>query len=126
MTERYFYTDPLAAAWMAKHFGMRFRPDCYSDRALPEGEDITRFAHPRFGGRFYVHPDSLPLLQPQLGDLISHLGVRAWRIDRVEETTYTHVAFGVERLDRFTFKSDCPQIIQRKRLAFHWPESEPV
>jgi hypothetical protein len=21
-SQRYFYTDPLAAAWMAKHFGM--------------------------------------------------------------------------------------------------------
>ena len=24
MTRCYFYTDPLAAAWLAKHFGMRF------------------------------------------------------------------------------------------------------
>jgi len=27
MTIRYFYTDPLKAAWMARHFGMKFIHD---------------------------------------------------------------------------------------------------
>jgi hypothetical protein len=36
---RYFYTDPLAAAWMAKHFGMRFWNTEHEIHVLPLAEN---------------------------------------------------------------------------------------
>jgi hypothetical protein len=59
---RYFYTDPLAAAWMAKHFGMRFRN-------MNNGAEITIqhiIQHATTGNvcNICIHPDSLHLLEP--------------------------------------------------------------
>ena len=112
MAERYFYTDPLAAAWMAKHFGMRLRPDCYSERALPDGEDITRFAHHAFGGRFYVHPDSLHLLEPREADLYATDIGCGWLATTPSESWKRQVGHF--------------RIVQRKGMAFFWPESVPL
>lgn len=65
---KYFYDDPIAAAWMAKHFGMEFVIE-------PSGDVVT---WKEFGvvslkswvERFYIHPDSLHLLEPQNGDCV--------------------------------------------------------
>ena len=70
---RYFYTDPLAAAWMAKHFGMEF--DWFSDQGNgPVAQTPESIAHdilyPGTGGRYYIHPDSLHLLEPQARDTV--------------------------------------------------------
>jgi hypothetical protein len=82
MTEkRYFYRDPLAAAWMAKHFGMKFT-DAEGERIFARmGRNLYRKERrPAETGRFYevavfvdkvyIHPDSLPLLEPQENDVI--------------------------------------------------------
>ena len=80
MTRRFFYTDPLAAAWQAKHFGMQFRK--WSEEGVPEdsnelidtrnpfaySDDSCTFTAKELAevmGRqtfkAYVHHDSLPI-----------------------------------------------------------------
>jgi hypothetical protein len=68
---RCFYTDPLAAAWMAKHFGMRLLYP--NDNDVLKGElyyGLLKDAEgePDVFSRLYVHSDSLRLLEPQVGD----------------------------------------------------------
>jgi hypothetical protein len=83
----YFYTDPLAAAWMQKHYGMRF--------LTPHGDELRWFDGKMMFGKpyplegsvlegktlliesldpHYIHPDSLHLLEPRAGDLVSITG----------------------------------------------------
>lgn len=109
MTKRYFYTDPLAAAWMAKHHGMRFQhnPDgneCDIQALFAAG--VFRFQKMML----YIHPDSLAILEPKPLDL-------AWNEEK--------------RL--FFFFGSLPQgevngykIILRNGKHFLWPEVEEV
>ena len=113
---RYFYTDPLAAAWMAKNFGMRLRPDCYGERPLLLGEDVTRFEHPRFGGKFYIHTDSLPVLEPMIGD--KDADGLVYRM-----CGYHDKLSWVDRYDNFCHEESRTSI--REGKPFMWPESEP-
>lgn len=119
MTGRWFYTDPLAAAWMAKHFGMHF-----TDIDQLEVFPLNWTSPLLHGVRMYVHPDSLHLLEPQVGDMISHLGMRAWRIDATDGYAYFHPKMPNESIDRFTLKADMPKIIQRNGIPFMTPEME--
>jgi hypothetical protein len=112
--KRFFYTDPLAAAWMAKQFGMCFYPD-------PDGDTFSahefHLSEKGFYGDWnmdailYIHPDSLHLLDPKVGDL-------AWWSMKdgggcLCEATPMLITQGGVR-----------SIIQRKGVAFMWPESE--
>lgn len=118
---RYFYTDPFAAAWMAKHHGMRFLHYGTNN----ECDILALFAAGVF--RFQIikleiHPSSLPLLEPQKGDkgrdaddtpVVAHRdGEWSFEYGAVEE------AYGRDDVD-FPIK-----ITQRNGLAFMWPESE--
>ncbi len=115
--ERYYYTDPLAAAWMAKNFGMNF------------WDADTGITVSRYDGGLYdeclfnIHPDSLHLLEPQEDDLGIGVDDGAGRIyvvfnrgrwEWVNSTTYQSAPkqFKLER------------IIQRDGKPFHWPKSE--
>jgi hypothetical protein len=70
MTERFFYRDPLAAAWMAKHFGMQYTeklktfgktdwqdPECYLAGLPRSGK--TEWSR----CNYYIHHDSYPILE---------------------------------------------------------------
>jgi hypothetical protein len=92
---KFFYTDPLAAAWMDIHFGMRFLDARGNDiwfqpinssfgyflnREKPVqlqfvskgNEERASFLHPELTfkplDRAYIHPDSLHVLEPQEAD----------------------------------------------------------
>ncbi|WP_020471507.1 hypothetical protein [Zavarzinella formosa] len=114
---RYFYTDPLAAAWMSKHFGMRFvypnghSADLNHDMSCNWQLNYTRW---------YICDDSLHLLKRQVSDLVrlqwldDSISVREWEeIDSCTE----------EGLDRDVRVR--PIVIQRNGMAFHSPEVEP-
>lgn len=109
--KRYYYTDPLAAAWMAKHFGMRFYEGL---EPFEDGEpfEIEQYGILKEAARqawnecysknpyVYIHPDSLHLLEPNKAtDHIIH--------DENEQGEILR-----------------SRIIQRNGLAFMWPESE--
>jgi len=109
---RYFYTDPLAAAWMAKHFGMRF---LHYDTEN-ECDILALFAAGIF--RFQVikltlHPDSQPLLEPRVGDVAQTDGA----MNRIKDIVL------VELRDYLKANGGY-RIIQRDGKAFHWPEVE--
>lgn len=110
MTEnRYFYTDPLAAAWMVQHFGMRF--DCKEAEtpwdicASTMCQTLTDDDEP-----FYIHPESLPLLAPRAGDLILHKN----KAQIVTEGDLGAARYCVDALGAF--------IIQRDGKPYFWPE----
>jgi hypothetical protein len=64
---RHFYTDPLAAAWMAKHFGIEFRYWRWNDLSF-QFTPVNARAVELDSSKLYIHPDSLHLLEPQVGD----------------------------------------------------------
>ncbi|WP_435008031.1 hypothetical protein P12x_005298 [Tundrisphaera lichenicola] len=118
---RFFYTDPLAAAWMAKHFGMQLQYiEHYSDDSWYAKichEKIVDIAA-KYGFDSYelkeihIHPDSLHLLEPQEGDYV----------DLHPNGLLIHN--GAEFNDAFLKRESNWRIIQRNGIAFHWPESE--
>jgi hypothetical protein len=115
---RYFYTDPLAAAWMAKHFGMKFNEglptvEFSSD---PVGRNMTAVlvTVDDLFPRFHVHPDSLHLLKPRVGDSTSDGTVD----ENMGELQVHHIYEYYSEIDGDT------RIIQRDGKPFHWPEVE--
>ena len=145
----FFYTDPLAAAWMAKHFGMKFGVkhngvvhwNCIGQinqpfEPLQRPEDILDPIAETVP--LYVHPDSLHLLEPRGCDLIQyvicggpviHFGVFGGlensghgEKDLIKLLSSTQTDIG-ESTGFFALKSDC-KIIQRNGIPFMWPESE--
>lgn len=99
---RYFYTDPLAAAWMAKHFQMQI-----GDYTTSE-ETICFWGFQEGCNKFYIYPDSLSILQPQGGDLIE-------------------VTIGTEQYTLYYYSGGLApgdKIIQRNGKQFFWPEVE--
>lgn len=124
MVTRYYYTDPLAAAWMAKHFGMKFTNDVATDSRCAENmgkllsmamdEEVTIHA------RFIIHPDSQHLLEPQ-----------QWDVLQAADSTAVSYYDGFYRKDEgFVFHDESAhksvKIIQRNGLSFMWPESEGI
>lgn len=106
MTRRYFYTDSLAAAWMAKHFGMRFWNESHEIHVLPlvDGEKE---------GKWTIQPDSEGILGVRLGDIVSMTKA----MDRYA------VVNAEELRDAFNETGDY-KIIQRRGIPFFWPEQE--
>lgn len=130
-SERYYYTDPLAALWMHKHFGMKLVHyatqehveeyggalgeewnwlDCLPMDTGPEIEmtrDVLGWLE-RCGGKIYIHPDSLHLLEPQNGD-IGNCG-------EAYDKGRWHSGAGMSCGE--------PEIISRNGIPFMWPEEE--
>lgn len=105
---RYFYTDPLAAAWMAKNFGMKFNGGTEFDEPYRHSEidEVT--------SKFYIHPDSVKLLEQRVGDLV-------W-LD-MGESCMPSIGSLIEDEEGRKLCLDCP-ILQREGKAFIWPEVE--
>lgn len=113
---RLFYSDPLDAAQMMRHFGMRF-VSWHSGKEYEPCVILANAGSPiksvREGQRYVIHPESLHLLEPQVGDW-------AWCVElkRPMECDSSEVAEYVRR------RGDAWSIFQRNGHAFHWPESE--
>jgi len=115
MTRRFFYTDPLAAAWMAKHFKMDIRIDDPDGKVFLETTLIHGLREWRdaisasTGYKFYIHPDSLHLLDPRRDDLVTadwYEGTMLWEVDEVGDIDAGWV------------------VLRRSNKPFHWPECE--
>ncbi len=126
MTEkRHFYTDPLAAAWMAKHCDMQLYLgiypddfDSYGSRNWQHCQDDWFYRQVRLGQvapRFYIHPDSLPLLEPRPRDLIRFVNADA------DSLVYRLVKEGE---DTSYSCEDWFRIVDREKKSFMWPETE--
>ncbi|WP_143393538.1 hypothetical protein [Fimbriiglobus ruber] len=118
---RFFYRDPIAAAWMARQFGMRFRsweqefefrPDDL-EFAVQRAMRDERLKQPPIR----VHPDSVGLLEPREGDLV-FTGLKfeyelVWRDHkglRIDTSQGTRYPTGL-------------MVIQRNGKPFIWPEA---
>ena len=121
MTARYFYCDPLAAAWMQEHFGMRF-VSRDSGKEFEKSLLVFNAGSPvesiRKGQVYVVHPESLPLLEPKLGDLVF--------AGRPDNDLGEILEFGPFVHKEAQAHLRVVEIIQRDGKAFHWPESVPA
>jgi hypothetical protein len=142
--KRYFYTDPLAAAWMAKHFGMKLyriitqdmvdeygcgkageQFDWTDSSVMQDADtvgDLLFHLYDLDYGCIYVHPDSLHLLQPQLLDLLFYAE------QRVCLPVYEEEQKDKPSVDKCAAKHDIEAgicvVMQRNGTPFMWPESE--
>lgn len=119
MTRR-FYTDPLAAAWMTKHFGMRFQVVCGETMftVVSGREQVFQSAD----GRLYIHLHSLRLLEPQAGDVVQNPDEEVARV--CLDAKPVVMPGWVKLSEAKEFVGTAATIIQRDGKAFHWPESE--
>lgn len=67
MEKRYYYSDPLTAAWVKKNFGIAFNREGYPDKYKEDFSDwhgcgLSEVMHKDGFGKFYIHADSLHLL----------------------------------------------------------------
>jgi hypothetical protein len=119
-TAKYFYDCPLKAAWMAKHFGMRFSGDKYCLQFDAYGSKPMYYPD-----LYIIHPDSLRLFDPQPFDLLQG-SFCFGRLDYyvlVKEKFNGHgEQITQDRLSDGTFNLD--KIIQRDGVSFMWPARE--
>lgn len=129
---RHFYTDPLAAAWMAKHFGMLFGHDTakygivWFDNADDCLMEASRDAMEKYSFKWFVSPDSLHLLEPKAGD---YCVIDNERIERCQAIASEQEIGGLKRsvilLDgSYRLRHEVKRIIQRDGKPFFWPEVE--
>ena len=120
---RAYYTDPLKAAWMQIRFGMKFSanlpelPDAYlrpfdamhhfEQKGLHDAVCIT-CTDP--DDRFYIYPDSIPLLRPRPGDVM-----------RWGDAVFVYGESPPRHLPEWHKEIS---IIQRNGEAFHWRKFE--
>lgn len=119
---RYYYTDPLAAAWMVDKFRLTLNDGIGSART------VFHYAYEVGVEKFYIDADYTSFLLPQEDDLIC-MGndVIAWVC---RNGVVNEISPEVMR-DFITIKSaECfiedheAKIIQRNGVAFMWPERE--
>lgn len=110
---RKYYEDPLAAAWMAKHFGMKFKSARGQNMYFDGGSDFRTEKDCGFyaGEYYHIHPSSLHILEPMAGDV---------------GTVYNGHAANFrdgywEHNDGQREPASEGKIIQRQGIPFHWP-----
>jgi hypothetical protein len=117
--KRYYYTDPLVAAWMAKHFGMRFYCDALEPFEYEGANDLLQEMGE--GEKAYIHSDSLHLLEPKDGDFIEIKDSDYQRGSFITSVQHSHSnALGLPA-DHAYRKKDY-RVIQRDGKPFFWPE----
>lgn len=114
---KYYYDDPLAAAWMAKHFGMTF--EGWGGGIPADIEDL---------GRIFVDDVSAEIIQPKINDLVEIRYGHRFAVSTVtavldEEDEDFEASFETDDT-HWSSHSDLVRIIQRNGIAFHWPEAE--
>ena len=136
---RYFYDEPLAAAWMAKHFGMRFFSDkvnpghgcpLWLSDLLDDGFGnrelfipVERLGEVVKSKRCYIHPDSLHLLDLVDGDKVTRSMGVVGCFGRAHQDGPQGVYWA--GTTGFDPPDGNEQIIERDGKPFFAPESEP-
>ncbi len=121
MTDRYFYTDAVKAIFMAKNFGMKFESEASGEIYYDFKYGIIE-TESLWDEGFYIHPDSLPLLEPMAGDLgLDSEGEPHIYLKESGQKPRWHL---YTTYDFPEYRPSAIQIIQRDGKAFHWPEKE--
>ncbi|QEL16783.1 hypothetical protein [Limnoglobus roseus] len=103
---RYFYKDPIAAAWMAKHFRMKLLAGKFTLQAESVDTFLRLLAEGMEIDTIVVQKESIPLLDPKVGDMVEDDGRGKLRI-----LTEQH----------FPYTANLKQIVQRNGRAFIFP-----
>jgi hypothetical protein len=85
------------------------------------GIDVAPIANIHEEGRFYIHPDNVPLLEPRPGEILIRAGVEE-HVTMHNLFLFVHRAPDTEHL--FESFHESGMIIQRNGLPFHWPQAE--
>lgn len=116
MTKLY-YNDPLKASWMAREFGVRYSNGDHEICVIPF---VDALAEDKI---YYIHPDSLHILQPVEGDVLRLViglaippDVRYYNWERIERSLA--IEYGKAPSWHHT------GIIRRNGKAFFMPEVE--
>lgn len=128
-----YYRCPLQAAYMNKEFGVEFK-----DANPKTGTEawLGKFLY-REVETYYIHPDSMSVFEPQVGDMITQKdddGIQelsGWVGDKDDEGLVIYsflqngkpVAKGRSIMDHIMFE-DVEMIIQRDNKPFFWPQFE--
>jgi len=115
---KYYYDCPIEAAYMSKYHGI------YQQEPLAIGFNageyvITRSPHLGLSSdtKYYIHPDSLHLLEPHIGDVC--------RTNKKLDTGFDDVILIEDKSELNVYNDvDGFRIIQRNGLSFMWPEHE--
>lgn len=128
---RYFYICPLKAAFMAKYHGFKYIGSFEGEEYPMENESFRLHLRLNLAGDgtiYYGAPDSLHLLEPQVGDvcysdsLQGEMDVGIIGISNAGKPYVCWVHYGQD----IAVDYNGEKIIQRNGIAFHWPESEGV
>lgn len=120
MTKRYFYRCPIAAAWQLKSHNILCQVNFThydGDYYLPCDEEALLDIMKRGNHKFYISQDSVPLLQPMVGDMVTNIGMVAQRVESIGSIYLQHAS------GQYTLKIDA-KIIMRNNLAWISPEVE--
>lgn len=125
---RYFYAGPLEAGWMVDQHGFWVVEE--GGFIHNEFESILD-SHIQYcyRGKYYVHSDSLPLLEPKKGDIVHAAYGVYGEVECVYVSGSISIDRGIDQAGQRTMlvdvdKNCLKQIIQRNGKAFHWPISE--
>lgn len=130
MSKKLYYTDPLAAAYMAREFGVEITSVhgefkftfkemiCECKQVYCKNLTLSHFAHlPSDTERYYIHPDSYHIFEPMVGDLVSINGGETASLVTHPEMVGVILA----NKDRFV---STVKIIQRAGKPFFNPREE--
>lgn len=120
---KYYYTDPFAAAWMTKHFGVKiYTVGLSQDKKWLNYEESASSLASNIAsgcwGIYYIHPDSMTIFEPVEGDIgieckhypmVCVYGKNDWIGDALAE-------------EKGHFPEGPIKIIQRNGIPFMWPE----
>lgn len=154
--KRYYYTDPVAVAWMQKKFEMKFVDDCgklpvradigHSHSELIVFKDNIEYSYKSWQrvNKAYLYHESECLLELQMGDYVeidrNYWDRKRGEHDLLEQLIPARVIGGIHFMeisvpgmgfDSWSSsngeKPTIPyRIIQRNGKAFFWPECEEV
>lgn len=127
MEKRYYYTDPLAAAWMAKHFGLRFIENFEVSEQYIDAKLTTH----TFPAKLHIHPDSLHVLELRDSDILEGCKVEIKRFwfNKISGESRENISEGEWMNEEWQeyykeIKRNPGRIIHRDGKPFHWPEVE--
>ena len=117
-----YYDDALAAAYMAREFGIKSQ---YYDQEAQEFKDerirTIYESIPYNNQKFYIHPNSCSVFEPMVGDLVTNIGNVGWMVNGFEvHDNITHLVHHTANGKMFTRMSEAV-IIQRNSKPFFTP-----
>lgn len=116
--KRYYYDCPLIAAYMTEYFNIKIY-------IIEEQEEFNLDVHELMNEppisvvginiKYYLHPESHPILKPQEGDIMIGPGSMCVNVEYIDYHTLNNPRV----IDKKLLKG---KIIQRNGRPFHWPK----